>query len=59
MGSLWCLLVLITLSGTELTNASTVKENKNIKSVQSINKAQIMESESSRSLWKTESENKL
>ena len=53
------LLFLISIGGTNFTNASKISDDTNIRNDQTKNEAQIMTTDTSRSLWKTSSENKL
>ena len=53
------LLFLISIGGSNFTNASKISADTNIRSHQTKNEAQIMTTDPSRSLWKTSSENKL
>ena len=53
------LVILFTLSGTKSSNANKNSDAVDIHSDQVEKRAQIMDVESSRSLWKTSSENKL
>ena len=53
------LLFLICIGGKNFTNASKISDDTNIRNDQTKNKAQIMTADTSRSLWKTSSENKL
>ena len=53
------LLFLISIGGIISTNASNIPDNTNIRNDQTKNNAQIMTTDTSRSLWKTSSENKL
>ena len=56
---LFSLLFLISIGGTKYTNASKISDDTNIRNDQTKNKAQIMTTDTGRSLWKTSSENKL
>ena len=56
---LFTLLFLISIGGTKFINASKISDDSNIRSDQTKSKAQIMTTDTSRSLWKTSSENKL
>ena len=53
------LLLIISIGGTNFTNASKISDDTNIRNDETKNKAQIMTTDTSRSMWKTSSENKL
>ena len=53
------LLLLVSIGGTNFTNASKISDDTNIRNDETKNKAQIMTTDTSRSMWKTSSENKL
>ena len=53
------LLLIISIGGTNFTNASKISDDTNIRNDETKNKAQIMTKDTSRSMWKTSSENKL
>ena len=53
------LMFLISIGETNFTNASKISYHTNIGNGETKNKAQIMTTDASRSLWKTSSENKL